>query len=258
MTPERIKELTDNGLLEETKKLFTCLKSKDDYVNFKTGEVEMDFNTALEVWWFYKYSDDFNDCLKIIHADNTRYNRLLKRIKWFMDMGTCLFFTLTFTDHVLESTEEETRRKYVRRFLKNHSSMYLANIDYGSKSGREHYHGVIVCSDPSIIDNWQYGYSNAQIISDRKDDKERISKYMLKIANHFVKSSVRRNYVIYSRNNIDFKDPTVDCIKFFIGKKFQEIWHLEYDLDQVKNKQLKFWEHLPSASGSNFDFDDYM
>lgn len=260
MTPERLIELSDNGLLEESKKLFSCIRNKSDFVNFTTGEIEMDYDTALNIWWFYKYSKDFQDCLKIIHADNRRYNRLLSRILFFMNCGSCLFITLTFTDDVLENTTQETRRKYVRRFIKENSSMYIANIDYGAKTNREHYHGVIVKSDPKFIDKWQYGYSSAKFICDRKDDKDRIARYMLKIANHFVKSSVRRNYVIYSRNNIDLNIDLSDRILYFEPNKegktvFKEILNICYDLDSVKNEQLMFWEHLPKSC-SSVDIDD--
>lgn len=256
MLPERIKELYDSGLLEESKKMFSCIRNRSDFVNFNTGEVEMDYNSALNVWWFYRYSKDFEDCLKIIHADNRRYNRLFARIKWIMDLGTCIFFTLTFTDEVLSSTTEKQRRRYVQMFCKRNSNMYIANIDFGKQKGREHYHGIMLCSDPSIVEKWEYGYSNAKIVHDNKEDTDRLSRYILKIANHFVKESVKRNYVIYSRNHIDIKDNSNDYIKFYIGDQFKEMWKIVENVDIEKNIQLQFWEHLPRLFNENMlDFD---
>lgn len=263
MLPERYLELSDSGYLAEFKKLFHCVNSHSDYVDFASGEVEMDFETANNIWSFLQYSKDFDDCLKIIHADNVRYNRLLNRIKRFLDLGDCVFFTLTFTDDVLNNTNEDTRRKYVRRFLKQHSSLYIANIDFGPKTNREHYHGVIVIDYDKInsfVASWAHGFANARLIIDNKQSSERVSRYMLKIANHFVKKSVKRNYVIYSRESVKFAPDLSNFFSLGVADSFgnlTDVHVFRIERFYLPDVQLSFWNHLPHLNDSNFDLDDY-
>ena len=56
--------------------------------------------------------------------------------------GFTWFCTLTFGPEILASTTAETRAIYVKRFLKATFGAYVANLDYGGKNGREHYHAV--------------------------------------------------------------------------------------------------------------------
>lgn len=244
MEVERINELRNNGVLDTVKQIQKCLRDHSDFVDFSSGEVIMEEWHAEHLFSFIKNSKDFKDSMKIIHSDSARYNRLFKRVNKYMDMGTCLFVTLTFTDEVLNNTNEETRRKYVRRFLKEYSNCFIANIDYGSKSGREHYHAIILYDDVTFINNWIHGFSNAQIIKDDFKSPERVSRYIIKIANHFVKASSRRCRLIYS--------------VFHSNDGIQPIHDYFKRSDPVsKNKQLCFWDHSP-GNYSNFDTDDYM
>lgn len=241
MLVERKSQILNSPIFETVKQIKYCQSHKDDFIDMSTGEVKMTYETSLGLLEFLKYDSDFNDSMKIIHADNRRYNRLFQRIIYFMNFGTCLFLTLTFKDDVLESTNEDSRRRYVRRFLKEYSNCFIANIDYGSKTDREHYHAFILYPDVKIVENWKYGFSNAQIIRDNPKDCERVTRYILKIANHFVKSTVKRNYAIYSRWSDDWKLP-------------------EYPEKVIipEDEQLCFWEHLPHLNDSNFDRSDYL
>ena len=81
---------------------------------------------------------------KIVRSDIKRKSTLKKRIRELLLCGHCVFVTLTFTDDCLASTSPETRRRYVARFCKAHSSGYVGNIDFGGKNNREHYHAVIL------------------------------------------------------------------------------------------------------------------
>lgn len=59
--------------------------------------------------------------------------------------GNAKFLTLTFNDSFFDrGTSEDTRRKYIRRFLKEQCQEYVANVDYGDKNGREHFHAIVV------------------------------------------------------------------------------------------------------------------
>lgn len=139
----------------------------------------------------------YRECEKIANADVSRRKRLQKRIKTMLFSGTCYFLTLTFSDDVLNSTSNDTRRRYVSSYLKDISSAYVGNIDFGKNNGREHYHAVVRCD--SISREWSYGFSNSQLIRNTDNDSIRLAKYVGKLTNHAIKQTTKRNALIYSR-----------------------------------------------------------
>lgn len=140
----------------------------------------------------------YAEACKAASSDFARNTRLKNRISDFLDKGTCIFVTLTFTDKVLESTSADTRKQYVRKFLKGCSKYYLANIDFGDLHDREHYHGIVVCESVTMSD-WKYGFIYCERI---KTDSNRLklAKYVSKLANHAVKETCKRNHLVYSRD----------------------------------------------------------
>ena len=140
----------------------------------------------------------FEECMKIIKADYQRRKRLKERITSMLNIGQCLFLTLTFTDTVLENTQQHIRRKYVAKFLKANSKCYVANIDYGDTTEREHYHAVILC-DYLSYDSWSYGFSFVESIN-RYASEDKLACYISKLTNHAIKESAKRCSLIYSRN----------------------------------------------------------
>lgn len=139
------------------------------------------------------------------YLNKNSYNRkekLQTRIKTLLTRGNCFFLTLTFTDTVLSNTSAETRRRYVARTLKQHFPLgYVANIDYGAKNGREHYHAVI-CSTSDRINNkngriWLYGDMDFKKI--HTPNTQALAKYISKLTNHAIKETTKRSAIIYSR-----------------------------------------------------------
>lgn len=143
---------------------------------------------------------ELNECRKINDAYFHRTKRLKERINKMLLNGSCLFLTLTFTDDVLSSTSEETRRRYVQRFLKLYDCKYVANIDFGSDNHREHYHALINCDKVNNCD-WLYGAINFERVRNRniENDKTKLAKYIAKLCNHAIKETTKRNALIYSR-----------------------------------------------------------
>ena len=91
------------------------------------------------------------------HAKYQRTKRLKNRIQEAVESGSAYFITITFNDKTLNNTNEQTRRKYVSRWLKSLSEFYVANIDYGLINEREHYHAVIVSDNkPPKLALWIY------------------------------------------------------------------------------------------------------
>ena len=146
--------------------------------------------------------DVLNEIDKIDNASNQRTKRLKKRIASMLLKGNCIFLTITFKDSVLDSTSEQTRKDYVRRFLKSLQCDYIANIDYGSKNEREHYH-AIVQKDRVCYKDWSYGNLDFERVrvngKDYEKSKSKLSKYVCKLCNHAIKESTKRCCVMYSR-----------------------------------------------------------
>ena len=145
---------------------------------------------------------DFIDSDALREYDNYRKKnqRARQRIESIIQSGNALFLTLTFTDHVLVSTTEKTRRTYVSRFLKENCIDYLANIDFGAKNGREHYHAVVSVENKLDYSKWKFGALNGLKI--RNDSKPiTLAKYINKLSNHATKSTTKNSRLIYSRTN---------------------------------------------------------
>lgn len=135
---------------------------------------------------------------KINSAFYARKRRLKERIISMYIRAPSYFGTLTFTDDVLSSTSYDTRRRYVKRFLKANCSDYIANCDYGKENGREHYHCII---NPFCIDSciWSYGFFYFEPIRNSDTDFKRVASYIAKLTNHCIKESTKNTKIIYSR-----------------------------------------------------------
>lgn len=146
-----------------------------------------------------KLTKEFQEVCKINHAFFERETRLKKRISHIvLNSDNSMFLTLTFTDNILSSTSAETRRRYVSRYLKSFGVPYVANIDFGKNTEREHYHAVIGCLVPSS--SWSYGFSKNKPIPRKDiDDITRLSKYTSKLTNHAIKETTHRYALLYSR-----------------------------------------------------------
>lgn len=145
--------------------------------------------------------EHLKECYKINHAECERTKRLQSRVASMLLNGSCVFLTLTFTDTTLASTTEKQRRVAVSRYLKQYGCKYVANIDFGSKNKREHYHALINC-DKVNFDTWRkYGNINAERVrnKDIESDKTKLSKYIAKLSNHAIKETTKRSCLIYSR-----------------------------------------------------------
>lgn len=126
-----------------------------------------------------------------------RVKRARKKIESILSIGPCVFLTLTFTDKVLETTSNETRKKYVKRFLHTISSNYVANIDFGKENGREHYHAIVQIEKVDFT-TWRYGAINGKKIV-FVENPIKLAKYIVKLANHALKLTTKGFRIIYSR-----------------------------------------------------------
>lgn len=178
-----------------------------------------------------QHPKEYEEAQKINRARYERIRRLQNSITHILtNYSNVTFLTLTFSDKTLKTTSADTRRRYVSRVLKAYNVDYVANIDFGKKNGREHYHAVLGCQ----FDNntWVYGHSLCEWVQKdgdfsnkkipkryegltkeelteqlQKDNKKRLSKYISKLTNHAIKETCRSSRIICSRKEkkkIDF------------------------------------------------------
>lgn len=144
-------------------------------------------------------------------CENTHRRRqrcLEKTNNIILDNKTVFFGTLTFTDEVLSKTTEETRRRYVSRYLKSISDSYIANIDFGDKeknpqsNEREHYHCLVACDH--LPCSWSYGFCKFLKVSQNEASPKRITSYINKLTNHSLKleRTGKAKRLIYSRGYV--------------------------------------------------------
>lgn len=194
----------------------------------ETLHTSIDYDTAISQRCFLLQHNPeaYSECLKINNARYKKASRVRSKLsKMLHNNDTVVFLTLTFSDDTLKNTSELTRRRYVTRYLSSFASDYVANVDYGKKNGREHYHAVANALAP--LDTWsKYGFVLSEFVKDPKtdckprnvpkrykdlppdeqsrlmsiDDEKRISKYIAKLSNHAIKETNRRSVLIYSKS----------------------------------------------------------
>ena len=193
----------NNNIDREVKKISYHLHLNNLYSAFDIAPYYQYTKDTLEI--FYNSLADrfgFSSILEAMRLNNARYHRierLKKRVESIISYNTSFFLTLTFTNKTLESTDSYTRRRYVSRFLRSLSSNYVANIDFGKRKGREHYHAVINCDR---IDSklWKYGNLDFEVINNCDSlSTELLSKYISKLTNHAIKETCKRNHLIYPK-----------------------------------------------------------
>ena len=155
------------------------------------------------------YGDDFTRvCSNLNKSVYRRWSKCKAKMEEIICNGNAYFLTLTFNDKALEGTSKATRRRYVARVLKSNFPFYVANIDYGGKNGREHYHAIVWSfNDPrgDFKPCWaKYGFSDVRRIGDDETDRTRVAKYITKLSRHALKETTKNgestDRLIYSRN----------------------------------------------------------
>lgn len=185
---------------------------RKNYLNIQDGVIQ-DYdldNKYFELLLEYDYND-LKEARKINKSTFYRVKRLKERITDMLDKGHCIFCTFNFNDAVLNGTSADTRRQYVRKYLKTFNCAYVANIDFGSDNeyidrhgqrrigtSREHYH-ALVCIDKLPL-CWPYGYQYLEHVRVKNKTDIKLSKYISKLTNHAIKETTKRTCVIYSRN----------------------------------------------------------
>ena len=193
--------LIESGIVRDVdriNKAFYKFSLKQKNYDIKDCWRDMPIDDANALYDFFSSTQEgiemYNECQKILHANNARKNRVKNRIDLLLQKP-CVFVTLTFSDKTLQSTTAETRRRYVRKFLDRYG-MYVANKDFGAKNNREHYHAVVQV-DKIDCDDWNFG--NIDFKRVLSPNSTAIAKYISKLTNHALKATTQGNRIIYGR-----------------------------------------------------------
>ena len=142
--------------------------------------------------------------MKALQVNRWKRNKRIRQHLEAIVSKPALFLTLTFTDEVLTSTTQATRRRYVSRLLGAFKVPYIANIDFGDSkdyiddkgnarkgTNREHYHAVIQLSK---IDHKKWSYGNMDFKRVYNTNDLRMARYLTKLQYHAIKSPKRLIY----------------------------------------------------------------
>lgn len=149
---------------------------------------------------------------KLIEQAIDKRKKQKRRTRRYLEgMTTCYsqlhFVSLTFRDDVLDSTTAQTRHRYVSRYLDSISRDYFANIDYGEKNEREHFHAVVALKNTPTSD-FPYGWSNIKPVGRYKrknGDIKAISTYINKLSNHANKVTAGRTFHKRGMKEVDLE-----------------------------------------------------
>lgn len=164
-------------------------------VIYSTLPIEKAFE--LQEYYMTTNPTEWHEAEKINTAFYSRVRRLKKKIAKMLENGNCIFLTFTFTDDILQKTNADTRRQKVRRFLSQYNCEYVANIDFGAKNGREHYHALIQ-TDKVDYNSYDYGALNGEKVRST-NDFVKLAKYISKLTNHAIKDTAKGSRIIYNR-----------------------------------------------------------
>lgn len=191
-----IENITYNDLIETQAKIE---KSQEFYI--KASEDLKQYN-----------EEEIKEAEKVNYASYKRQNRLQKKALEIIKSDSAIFLTLTFNDVVFNNMSKETRKKNITRFLKKTCNKYIANIDFGKKNEREHYHALVEPKGENI-DNKEYykifynssiNFERIKITCKKNHDIEstskKVSKYVSKLTNHAIKETTQQNRIIYSKS----------------------------------------------------------
>jgi hypothetical protein len=175
------------------------LKQKKISKYFFKNEIPLERQIKIRKLFSIRYCD----WQLVANLNSSRYKKkavIQKRILPWITNGDAIFITITFDNKgILDTTSEHTRRRYISRWLKATYRDYVANIDYGDKTGREHYHAIVNAVNGDIPENWEHGFIRSDLVRIKSHSDQRLSKYMSKLTHHALKNSGMLKRVIYSK-----------------------------------------------------------
>ena len=134
----------------------------------------------------YTIEEVKQDFCRLAESERRKHLRI-KDIVYDLLQSDCLFLSMTFTDKFLEDNKKyETRRRKVREYLNSLGCHYIANIDFGKLTGREHYHAIVQIDQ---VNHKDYKFGNLDFERITVANEAKLAHYINKLVIHSVKHS---------------------------------------------------------------------
>ncbi len=169
------------------------MTNRKKYAKIRTSPEKAKLHTEQleKVLWYsapiayLNYELEANQITRAKEARKRKKNRANSYIRgMFRAYNQLYFVTLTFSPESLEKLKVRTRKTYCREWLEQNCRDFIANIDYGKKNHREHFHALCALNDTSTTE-WKYGFSKVRKFKMPEDgNPAKISGYILKLVNH--------------------------------------------------------------------------
>lgn len=188
--------------LSSDKVLYRLISTINNAWNKGLNDVADDFLCVLDKL----YPDEFDEAVKVhryvnaLHSWNVsrraKKKRLHHKLVKMSVEGSLSFVTLTFNPETLEMSSFHQRKDLVKECLDSYCQDWVANIDFGEKKGREHYHAFCLNLNPSFIAVWNEaaGFCKLEPVC---EVSSRLCEYIDKLCNHALKESVGFHQLMY-------------------------------------------------------------
>lgn len=206
-----------------------------------------EFDNTIYRDTYLNFPEEWEECRKIYQCMCQRIKRLKLRVEYLITHYNCTFGTLTFEDNVFFYTNLKTRRKYVQRYLNSFDSFYIANIDFGDETEREHYHFIIALPPSDMNITWEYGFKKFEQIT-YTNNPSCLSDYINKLSNHSIKGYDISNRLIYSKLFNEDLDKTMSQARkqrVAKTKRFLSKITTYGDMYVYKDKLNEYFDNLP-------------
>ena len=148
---------------------------------------------------------------KLLNARIQKVGRIKKRLLYLLIRYKYIWFcTFTFDNNYINKSER-TKRDLIKKYLNTHDFKYILNIDYGKQTQRQHFHCILATNQNIDINQYFQGNYPCHSLSiqckNGIDDFKRLTKYIDKLVNHCIKSSTRRQRLVYNFKGYDMFCP---------------------------------------------------
>lgn len=142
------------------------------------------------------------DIERILCARYMKVSRVKKRLVYLFARYNYIWFcTFTFDNNFINKCER-TKRDLVKKSLTNFDFKYILNVDYGSKTERQHFHCIVATNYSFNLNDHLVAtypcFSNAKLVSFSDKDIKCVSSYINKLTNHSIKKSTHKQRIVYN------------------------------------------------------------
>lgn len=144
---------------------------------------------------------------RILSARYMKVSRVKRRLMYLLSRYKYIWFcTFTFDNELLKRCDR-TKKDTIKKCINRLDFKYILNVDYGKQTERQHYHCILATNYNLDLDKeFKKTYPChclALLCNTDSDDLKRLCKYINKLSNHCVKSSTKRERIIYNFKGYD-------------------------------------------------------